>query len=189
MTTGPEPDDAPLSLDVLRVTLQRQYHAALATLRDVVEACPDDLWFDPQPANAYWQVAYHALFFTHLYLGDDEASFQPWAEHVTDVQNPDGLGPADDADSRPVHPEPYTRAQVLAYWEVVDRMVDRAVSGFDLHRSDSGFPWYPVPKLEHQLINLRHVQHHAAQLADRLRAHTGAGTRWIATRPPRQTPS
>lgn len=174
-----------LSMEIVRATLQRQYHAALATLRDVVEACPDDLWLDSRPTNAYWQVAYHALFFTHLYLAHDEAAFQPWVEHEEDVQHPDGLGPGDDADPRPVHPQPYSKEQVLAYWTLVDAAVDGAVSGFDLHRTESGFHWYPVSKLEHQLINIRHVQHHAAQLADRLRGHAGVETRWIATRPPR----
>lgn len=180
----PAPSDA-IAMETVRGTLRRQYHAALATLQEVIEACPEDLWLDPRPTNAYWQVAYHTLYFTHLYLAHDEAAFQPWVEHVADVQNPDGFGPADDADPRPVHPEPYSKEQALAYWAVVDAAVDGAIAGFDLHRPESGFHWYPVSKLEHQLINIRHVQHHAAQLADRLRAHGGVATRWIATRAPR----
>jgi hypothetical protein len=36
-----------------------------------------------------------------------------------------------------------------------------------------------MSKLEHQLLNIRHLQHHTAQLADRLRQHAGAGIDWI----------
>ncbi len=48
--------------------LKSQYHASLGMLREAIERCPADLWFDTSPTNAFWQVAYHALFFTHLYL-------------------------------------------------------------------------------------------------------------------------
>ena len=33
-----------------------------------------------------------------------------------------------------------------------------------------------MSKLEHQLVNLRHIQHHAAQLADRLRSAAMSGS-------------
>jgi len=48
---------------------------------------------------------------------------------------------------------------------------------------------FPDVKLEHQLVNLRHAQHHAAQLADRLRAAVDLGTRWVGAAPPRGTAS
>ena len=53
----------------------------------------------------------------------------------------------------------------------------------DLLDPQCGFPWYKVSKLEHQLVSLRHVQHHAAQLADRLRAEVDHGVRWVGARP------
>jgi len=40
----------------------------------------------------------------------------------------------------------------------------------DLDSAESGFSWYQMSKLEHQLVNIRHIQHHGAQLADRLRS-------------------
>jgi hypothetical protein len=33
-----------------------------------IEKCPDRLWNDPADKNKFWHVAYHALFYTHLYL-------------------------------------------------------------------------------------------------------------------------
>jgi len=181
------PDPAagqPLTYGSLRTVLKSQFHACLAMLREPIERCPDALWDDPAPTNAFWQVAYHTLFFTHLYLMPDEAAFRPWAQHQAGVQNPDGIaGPADPASTLPLIPEPYTREQVLAYWRVVDDMVDGAVDALDLSSPTSGFGWYRMSKLEHQVVNLRHAQHHAAQLADGLRAAADLGTRWVGAVP------
>jgi len=71
---------------------------------------------------------------------------------------------------------------VLAYWAICDQMTDAAVDALDLRRRDSGFHWYKVSKLEHQMINLRHIQHHTAQLADRLRASDDIGIGWVGSR-------
>jgi len=42
-----------------------------------------------------------------------------------------------------------------------------------------------MSKLEHQFVGIRHIQHHAAQLSDRLRAVTGKGIDWIGPTRPR----
>lgn len=176
-------EPTPNPLDAIRTALKRQYRAALAMFRDAVERCPDALWDDPAPTNAFWQVAYHTLYFTHLYLQPDEASFRPWVEHQADVQHEDGIaGPADPTSTLPLVPSPYSRAQVLAYLDHVDAGVD-GVDALDLAAATSGFGWYPMGKLEHQLVNLRHVQHHVGQLADRVRAATGDGVRWVSPKP------
>lgn len=170
-----------IEVAAVRAALKSQYHAGLAMLRDAVERCADALWLDRGPTNAFWQVAYHALYFTHFYLCAQEAEFRPWAEHQGEVQHEDGIaGPADPDSPLPLLPEPYTRAQILAYGRHLDGLVDGMVDALDLSRSDSGFWWYDMPKLEHQLLNVRHLGHHAAQLADRLRAAQGDGVRWVS---------
>jgi hypothetical protein len=174
--------DAP----ALRAMFKSQYHAALAMLRDTIERCPDDLWLSEAPTNAFWQIAYHTLFFTHLYMLDGPASFEGWSGHQDRVQQQDGIaGPVDPKSSLPLIPRPYTRAETLAYWKICDDMIDLAIDRMDLDRSDSGFSWYKMPKLEHQLVNLRHIQHHTAQLVDRLRHTLGTGTRWVGGVPAR----
>lgn len=177
-------NDAPAAaLAPLRDALKRQYHAGLAMLCAAVEACPDALWEDPTPTNAGWQIAYHALYFTHLYLQPNEAAFRPWTGHQADVQHPDGIaGENDPASGLPLVPHPYTRAQVLAYAADLDAEVDALVDALDLTSPASGFSWYRLGKLEHQLVNLRHLQHHTGQLADRVRAATHAGVAWVSSR-------
>jgi hypothetical protein len=167
----------------LRRILKSQYHAGLAMLREAVERCPDDLWLNGDRRNAFWQVAYHALFFTDYYLQSDHQAHRPWKEHQAAVQNPDGIaGPPEPGNALPLIPKPYTKAQVLTYGSLCDGMVDGAVDALDLSSPQSGFPWYRISKLEHQLVNLRHLQHHAAQLADRLRASLDIGITWVGSR-------
>ena len=171
-----------LPTDSIRMVLARQYHAALAMLREPIEKCREDLWLDTSPRNAFWQLAYHTLYFAHLYLQPDEASFRPWREHQGNVQHPDGIpGPADPDSPLPLIADPYTREQVLDYWAFCDGMVEDALGKLDLTSPESGFSWYKVSKLEHQIVNIRHIQHGAAQLADRIRAELDEGTRWAGT--------
>jgi hypothetical protein len=85
-------------------------------------------------------------------------------------------------DRPPKTGRPYTKAEVLAYWSICESMVDDAVDALDLNDPQSGFSWYRVPKMEHQIINIRHIQYHQAQLADRLRVATGAGVNWAGAR-------
>ena len=66
--------------------LKSQYHASLAMLKQAIEQCPDDLWAGGSYPIAFWRVAYHALFFTHLYLQPDEQAFRPWEHHRKEYQ-------------------------------------------------------------------------------------------------------
>ena len=119
-------------------------------LGEGIQRCPGDVWLNTDHKNAFWQIAYHTLFFTHLYLQPDEWAFRPWEHQQSEVQHPDGLaGP----------PDP------------------------NLENPQSGFPWYQMSKLEHQFVNLRHIQHHAAQLADRLRSAANIGIKWVGACP------
>jgi hypothetical protein len=166
----------------LKSVLKSQYHASLAMLRECIQRCPDGVWMGAEHKNQFWQIAYHTLFFAHLYLQPEEAAFRPWEHHQGSVQHPDGIaGPVDLNSSLPLIPKPYTKQQVLEYWSFCDQMLDAAVDRFDLESLHSGFHWYCMSKLEHQLVNIRHIQHHQAQLADRLRSAAEIGIKWIGS--------
>jgi hypothetical protein len=179
----PEPS-AHVATDRLRSVLKSQYNATLAMLLETIKLCPAEVWTSQQHKNAFWQVAYHTLFFTHLYLQPNEEAFRPWPGQQSEVQHPDGIaGRADPGSSLPLIPEPYSKEEVLEYWAFCDAMVYGAVDAMDIDSPESGFSWYRVSKLEHQIINIRHIAHHTAQLADRLRAAADVGIRWVGARP------
>jgi hypothetical protein len=172
-----------MSNDTLRPILKSQYHAALAMLRQAIDNCPDELWLKSSNANAFWQIAYHVIFFTHLYLHKEDADFVPWSGHQDDVAYPSAIkgGYKNEGAAREL-PVPYTRAQVLEYCDECGRLVDQAVDSFDLDAATCGFWWYEMGKLEHQFVNIRHLQHHTAQLVDRLRNEAGIAVSWVGAR-------
>lgn len=168
--------------DDVRLVLKSQYHAALAMLRQAISLCDDEIWNRRDDRNACWQIAYHTLYFTHFYLQPTADAFVPWAEHQANVQHEDGqTGPADPQSALPLIPEPYSREQILRYCDYCDAIVDSAIDAFDPLSSESGFSWYPVSKLEHQIVNLRHIQIGAAHLGERVRATRDLGVRWVGS--------
>lgn len=160
-------------MDNLKPALKGQYHAALDMLRWAVEDCPADMWVEGVPPRTFWRLAYHTLFFTHLYLQVRYEDFTPWALHRDEVEG--------DPDRERIDAKPYSRAEVMAYWEIVDAMVDPQIDRFDLSSPESGIPWYPIPKLDHQILNIRHIQEHTGQLRDRL-LEAGLDQKWCTKR-------
>jgi hypothetical protein len=159
--------------------LKSQYHAALSALRSDVEKCPDALWNDPGDGAApFWRVVYHTLFYTHFYLQQDQNRFVPWAGHREEANFLDTVSGDNPRPPRPC--KPFTRDELLEYWRICDGMIDRGVDVLDLSAPQCGFPWFKMPTLEHQILNIRHTQHHAAALATRLRRTAGISIEWFA---------
>ena len=165
----------------LRAALQEQYHAGLAMLADCVEKCPDSLWLHGEHPRPFWRIAFHAAFFTHLYLGQNEEAFQPWPDRPGDIHPRLWEAPADmEPYELAEEAEPYTQADMLAYIRYVDGLVDQTVEGLDLSSRETGFSWYgKMSKLSHQLLNLRHIQGHVGQLSELLMAR-GIDTDWVS---------
>jgi hypothetical protein len=162
----------------VRAALKSQYHAALKTLRDAIKKCPDGMWDDPADRAApLWRVAYHTLYFAHLYLQRSYDDFRPWARHREEAQF---ISSVPRENHRPPKAcEPYSRAELLEYCKECEGMIDAGVDALDLSAPQCGFPWYQMPTLEHQIVNIRHIQHHAAALASRLRRSAGIATAWV----------
>jgi hypothetical protein len=164
-----------------KALVQSQYDAALDMLDEAIRTCPEDLWTDPGFKNAFWHIAYHALFYTHLYLSDSLGAFQPWSKGRPEYEFLGDALPWPPHD-RPKIGEPYTMAEVLEYAAFCRQEVAAKVPALDLEAA-SGFNWLPFDKLELQLYNIRHLQHHTGQLSERLRAQAETGIRWVAHHP------
>ncbi len=157
----------------VKAALKGQYHAGLAMLRNGIEQCPSDLWEAGEHPRTFWRIAYHVLFYTHLYLMPEEAAFEPWARHRPDVRRlwtDDSVPPLD---------PPYTQGELLEYLDLIDRNVDAWVDALDLSSPSSGFSWYSIPKLDHQILNVRHLGVHVGQLEELLMAR-GIDNDWVS---------
>jgi len=153
--------------DTIRQTVQSQYGAALAMLRAAVAQCPDAMWNDPDDKNRCWHVAYHALFYVHLYLAPSLDTFQPWVKHREEYGRLDMTNAT-----------PYTQAEVLEFLAVCEDRVAQALAALDF-TAPSGFHWLPMNKLELQIYNLRHLQTHIGELAERLSQRAGIEVGWV----------
>lgn len=153
----------------LRTVLKNQYHASLAMLLHTIELCPDDLWQAGKPPRTFWRIAYHTLFYAHYYLMPNSEEFTKWEGNAED---------ADNLWEAPKNDVVYSKAQILEYWKIVDEMVDGCLDTMDIESPDSGFTWYKVTKLDHQFVNIRHIQQHTGQLSELLNARD-IDTKWV----------
>jgi hypothetical protein len=172
-----------MSDDLWPRLIGRQFAAAIQMVEQAVEACPDDLWDDRSDGSPFWHLAYHALFFTDLYLSDDEKSFRARDYHEDKTH----FLPGDYGDFGGVvgTPErPYTRAQLAEYARYCLGKCEEAFARLTDERTleRCGFWWYELNVGEFVLNNLRHVQHHAGQLVLLLRRRADVGIEWRGTR-------
>jgi uncharacterized damage-inducible protein DinB len=159
-------------IDFWRSAIRQQFRAAIDMLANAIQDCPDSVW-PGEPPRAFWYIAFHTLFFVDLYLspvGEDE--FRP----------PAPFGLAELADEAGVAEPAHTKDELLAYLEHCREKLDAVMAGmtvawtaapcpFDYRKMDNG---------ELLLYNMRHVQHHAAQLYLLLRQRTDSAPKWVS---------
>ena len=150
-----------------------QYGAALSMLRAAIEKCPDAMWNDPADGAArFWRVAYHTLFWLDYYLSETPEGFAPPAPYGLEEFDPEGQLP----------PRVYSKAELLeyaAYCREKARTRLTALTPEDAARVFK-FGRNAMPTEERMLYNMRHVQHHAAQLNLLLRQAGVEPPRWVS---------
>jgi hypothetical protein len=173
--------------DVWRNALWQQFGAAIDTLDDAVRACPDSLWSEPvwidysdhpvpEGYTAFWNIAYHTLFWLDLYLFGTGEGFAPPAPFTLSELDPAGVVPD----------PPYDKDLLRRYLADIRARCQTILTALTDEPSarPCRFPWgrgQSVSYFELQLYNLRHVQEHAAQLHLFLGQHVPETTGgWVA---------
>lgn len=150
-----------------RLVIRSQFLASLEMLKKAVENCPVELWNDPNDKNCFWQVAYHTLFYTHLYLQTKHEQFHAWEKHHKGWER---FSAGETG---------YSQAEILEYLLICQGMVREKTAVLDLE-AESGFHWLPFNKLELQIYNIRHIQQHAGELMERLGARAQIDVDWVS---------
>lgn len=163
--------------DLFRTSTTSQMLAALKTVRACVEQCPDNLWHEPIVRLRYCQAAFHVLFFTDVYLGRDLAGLYEQEFHR---RHPDLFGVYEELEDQ-APTQLYEKSQIVDYIEHCIAKTEAVIpnESDDVLNSRPGFDWLSFSRAEVHLYNLRHVQHHAAQLSMRLNLETGTGAEWV----------
>ena len=133
----------------------QQFGAALDMLENAINACPDDQWGQ---TSRCWYIAYHTAFWTDYYLSDTpmEKDYQP-PKPFTLSEFEDGQLPEREYDKTEIlallHHVRYRlqhQLQSNTHEELLEKRFTSEYKNFSL--------------FELLLYNMRHVQHHAAQL-------------------------
>jgi hypothetical protein len=141
-------------------------------LENAVAACPDDLWDDSGQQPEFWYLVYHTLFFLDLSLSGSVAGFTPPAPFTLAELDPAGVRPD----------RAYGKTELRVYLDHC-RTKCRSVLAATTETTASersAIPWFEASMAELHLYNMRHVQHHAAQLHLILRQKTDSAPGWVA---------
>lgn len=150
----------------------RQFGAAIDMLDNAMLACPQQLWSDRSRESEVWYLVYHTLFWLDLYLSGPVEGFAPPAPFSLEELDPAGVLPE----------RPYTQAELHIYLEHCRRKCRSTIEGLTDEKAHQQlrFGWGEVSFAELLLYNMRHVQHHAAQLNLLLRQAIDSAPGWVA---------
>lgn len=154
-----------------RKIIWSQFGAAIDMLENAINVCPETLWFDRSRQPEFWYLAFHTLFWLDFYLSDSAQEFTPPPPFTLTELDPSGILPE----------RPYDKKELKIYLahgrqkcrKVLETLTDQKASRrwvFDTIDFSIG---------ELLLYNMRHVQHHAAQLNLILREVTHSAPRWV----------
>ncbi len=166
-------------LDVTKTLIAQQFEAALCTLAACVDRCPDTMWDRPVGTLKFCQVAFHTLFYTDYYLQRVEDEFRRQAyhrEHADVFRDYEELEPCE---QQLLYDKPAIR-DYLSYCrrKLAERLAAETAESL---AAPCGFRRRTgMSQAELYIYNLRHVQHHAAQMSLRLRLDADVEIPWIA---------
>src|SRR5262245_16632926 len=154
----------------MKDALWHQFGAAIDMLENAIRSCPDEIWSDRSRKPEYWYLVYHTLFWLDLYLHGSRERFAPPAPYTLDELDPAGVMPN----------RVYGKDEMLAYLDHGRARCRAAIDALTDERAARRHPfrWEPTG-LELLLYNMRHVQHHTAQLNLILRQRTDSAPGWV----------
>lgn len=162
-------------INLIKETLWKQFGASIDMLHNAIAMWPEERW---EAKKKFFYIAYHALVFLEYYLTNPPpknfSAEYPFTE--SDV-------PVEDAVDDVIPNRIYSKAELLNYVQSSREKCRKAIAGLtDQNISDrwvdpSGHRDYSIVEL--LLYNMRHVQHHAAQLNMMLRQEINDAPKWV----------
>ncbi|MBK9930695.1 MAG: DinB family protein [Saprospiraceae bacterium] len=152
----------------LKEILWRQFGASIDMLKNAIAFCPLYFW---DTDKQFWYIAYHSVFFLDYYLTMNPVGFAP--------PSPFSLSEFEDR----MPERTYTKDEVMNYLQFCRNKCHDFISSMTDEIAKSN--WTNESKtmsynvIEILLYNMRHVQHHSAQLNLLLRHGINDAPDWI----------
>lgn len=153
----------------LKEILWKQFGASIDMLENSIKACPDKLWSSD---SKFWYIGYHTLFFLDYYLSDDPDNFLPPQPFTLSEFNEDGEMPE----------RVYSKEELLSYLGFCRKKCHDLIANLNNESSAKRFinKYRNYSITEILIYNMRHVQHHAAQLNLLLRQNSDFVPDWVS---------
>jgi len=148
-----------------------QFGAALDSLEKAIRHCPEDVWFDQDAKHPFWRIAFHTLFWVDYYLSESQDGFHPPEPFGLEELDPSGAVPE----------RAYSQEELLVYLEYNREKCRKTIGSMTEERASREYHFKKASLTTTELIlyNLRHVQHHTAQLNLLLRQRIDSAPRWV----------
>ncbi len=151
----------------IREAIWSQLGASLDMLENAITMCPNEHW---DTELNFWYVSYHCTFWTDYYLTIEPDKFEPPTPFTFSEFDPTGKKPD----------RTYTKTEVLGYLEHCRQKASQLIATLTIERLADR--WVNKHKnfslLEMLMYNLRHIQHHSAQLNLLLRQTINDAPTW-----------
>lgn len=166
-------------LDTFKQLIAHQFEAAFCTLQICIDRCPDTAWDEPVANLKFCQVAFHTLFFADIYLGPNADALRDQPFHK---DHPEFFRDYEELEDR-VQVLSYNKPSIEAYLLHCRTKASSAIAeeSAESLAGPSGFERRAFSRAELYVYNLRHIQHHAAQLSLRLRLDHQESIPWIGS--------
>ena len=168
--------------ETFRKILWQQFGAAIQMLENAMHDCPEhvwsrEVWGDQTRELQFWYLVYHTLFWLDFGLSESPNGFAPPAPFTLDEFDPAGVMPD----------RVYTKAEMQTYLEHGRQKTRAAILGLTDKKARTQFQYFSrnFSILELMLYNMRHVQHHTAQLNLLLRQRGTQPPNWVSRADPK----
>ncbi len=153
----------------IKEEIWRQFGASIKMLENAIELCPEKFW---DSEKKFWYITYHCLFWLDYYLTLNPDDYSPPTPYTLSEFDPEGAMPD----------RTYTQEELLSYLQhcrnkcrdLILSLTDQIASS----RWVNDYKNYSV--FEIILYNMRHVQHHTAQLNLLLRQEIDDAPKWVS---------
>jgi hypothetical protein len=151
---------------LFKETLWKQFGASIDMLDNAIRMCPDEYW---NTDEKFWYTSYHCLFFLDYYLTLDPSNYispKPFTYSEFEGKLPERI---------------YTKDELLIYSKACKEKCHTLLLTFTDEIANKRWvnQYRDYSVFEMLLYNMRHVQHHSAQLNKFLRQNINNAPAWV----------
>lgn len=150
-------------------SLWTQFGAGIDMLENAIKMCPDEHW---DTKLNFWYISYHCIFWADYYLTTEPNNFMPPTPYTFSEFDPIGKKPD----------RVYSKDELIKYLGLCRQKAFKLISELTADRLNNRWinEYKNYSLLEILLYNLRHIQHHSAQLNLLLRQTTNNAPIWVS---------